>query len=110
MIQLVTPYDKKRVFVQKITFVLSKNQQMPPELHFLAPIAYVPNRLSAGASPTNDLVHRQLEPKSAALVAAVFEHWGSLQRSLRHLALFRGPTSKRRVGKGREEKRKGGEG
>jgi len=78
MIQLVTPYDKKRVFVQKITFVLSKNQQklLPPELNFLAPIAYVglPNRLSAGASPTNDLVHRQLEPKSAALVTAVFEH------------------------------------
>jgi len=57
MIQLVTPYDKKRVFVQKITFVLSKNQQklLPPELHFLAPIAYVPNRLSAGASPQTPL-------------------------------------------------------
>ena len=57
MIQLVTPYDKKRVFVQKITFVLSKNQQklLLSELHFLAPIAYVPNRLSAGASPQTPL-------------------------------------------------------
>jgi len=34
-------------------------------------------------------------------------HWGSLQRSPRPLAGFRGPTSK---GKGREERERGGDG
>jgi len=37
---MVTPYDIKLVFVQKITFVCMKNQQklLPPELRFLTPI------------------------------------------------------------------------
>jgi len=41
MIQMVTPYDIKLVFVQKITFVLRKISQqelLPPELHILTPI------------------------------------------------------------------------
>jgi len=78
MIQMVTPYDIKLVFVQKITFVLEKiNQQklLPPKLHFLTPIC------------TKSFV--------------------GLQRSPDPLAVFGGPTSKgmgekRRRGERRE--------
>jgi len=40
LIQMVTPYDIKLVFVQKITFVPRKinKKLLPPELHFLTPM------------------------------------------------------------------------
>jgi len=41
MIWMITPYDIKLVFVQKITFVLRQiiaKKPLPPELHFLTPI------------------------------------------------------------------------
>jgi len=40
MIQLVTPYDIKLVYVQKLHLFLGKSTKtiLPPELHFLTPI------------------------------------------------------------------------
>jgi len=43
LIQMVTPYDSKLVFVQKITSVLRKinKKLLPPELHFLTPMCTI---------------------------------------------------------------------
>ena len=95
MIQMVTPYGIKLVFVQKIAFCSYKIQQklLPPELHFMTSIYTNRFRLELWPIP----------------------HWGNVQRSPDPdpIAVFRGPTPKgkgkegmgrKRGGKGRREK------
>jgi len=81
------PYDIKFVLVQKITLVLRKIAKTAATRAALLDSQYAPNRLSALALPQTPL--------------------GSLQRTPRPLAVFRGPTSK---GKGGEKERRGDEG
>jgi len=80
------PYDIKLVLVRKITLVLRKIAKTAATRAALFDSQYAPNRLLALALPQTPL--------------------GSLQRSPRPLAVFRGPTSK---GKGGEKERRGDE-